>query len=90
MKTVVNKSHRPLKLKLSQGRVLHLGPGKTGQIVPKDAERGPIQEMVENGWLEMRSPEPASGGHRKGGSGGVSPDSHGHHPAVGSKNRGDR
>ena len=90
MKTVINKSRRPLKLHLSQGRVLHLGPGKTGQIVTQDAERGAIREMVENGLLEIVSGDPTHGGPRKGGSGGISPDSHGHHPAIGAKKRGDR
>ena len=90
MKTVVNKTNRPLKLQLSRGRVLHLGPRKEGQIVTQDAERGSIQKMVEAGDIELFDPGDAQGGPRAGGSGGVSPDSHGHHPATSVKKRGDR
>ncbi|SVC92625.1 uncharacterized protein METZ01_LOCUS345479, partial [marine metagenome] len=32
MKTIINKTGRPLKITLSQGRVLRLGPRKEGQI----------------------------------------------------------
>ena len=42
MKTIVNKIGRPLKVRLSQGRFLRLGPKKTGQIATRDAEREPV------------------------------------------------
>ena len=90
MKTIVNKTHRPLKIHLSQGRVLHLGPGKEGRIVTQDAERGSVQKLVEAGEVELFDPGEGPGGPRVGGSGGVSPDSHGHALATGVKKRGDR
>ena len=47
MKRIVNKTGRPLKIKLSQGRVLRLGPRKEGQIATHDAERESVQTSVE-------------------------------------------
>ena len=43
MKTIINKTGRPLKITLSQGRVLRLGPRKEGQIATPDAERETVQ-----------------------------------------------
>ena len=42
MKTVLNKTGRPLKIALSRGRVLRLGPRKEGQIATQDAERDAV------------------------------------------------
>ena len=53
MKTIVNKTHRPLKIKLSQGRVLHLGPAKEGQIATQDADRKSVQQLIESGDVEV-------------------------------------
>jgi hypothetical protein len=39
MKTVANKTQKPLSVPLPRGKVLHLGPGKTGQISSEAAER---------------------------------------------------
>ena len=89
MKTVVNKSRRPLKIRLSRGRVLHLGPGKEGQIVTHDAERESIKKLVEAGELEIFDEAAQAAGHAGGGNA-ANPDSHGHHPSVSGKRRGDR
>ncbi|HVS13684.1 MAG TPA: hypothetical protein VMV46_07160 [Thermoanaerobaculia bacterium] len=53
MKSIVNKTHRPLKIRLAQGRVLHLGPGKVGQIATGDAEREAFKNLVESGAVEI-------------------------------------
>jgi hypothetical protein len=53
MKTIANKTRRPLKIKLSQGRVLRLGPFKDGQIATPDADRESIRRMVEAGEIEI-------------------------------------
>ena len=39
MKTVRNKTQLPLRVPLGRGRVLHLGPGQTGQVAD-DAPKG--------------------------------------------------
>ncbi len=53
MKRIVNKTRRPLKIKLSQGRVLRLGPAKEGQISTQDAERESIKKSVEADEVEI-------------------------------------
>ena len=53
MKTVLNKTGRPLKIALSRGRVLRLGPRKEGQIATQDAERDAVQRRVADGDIEI-------------------------------------
>ena len=53
MKTIVNKTRRPLKIKLAQGRVLRLGPAKEGQIATHDVERESVQKMIEAGEVDV-------------------------------------
>ena len=47
MKTILNKTRRPLKIQLARGRVLRLGPDKEGQIATNDAEQETLQKMIE-------------------------------------------
>ena len=89
MKTVRNKTHRPLRVRLSRGKTLHLGPLKEGQISFQDVDSGGVKRLVEAGELELvgdaaqnqagtvRSPA----GHA---------DTHGHHPETTVTKRGDR
>ena len=74
MKTVRNKSHRPLKVHLSRGKTLHLGPLKEGQISAHDVEAAGVKRLVE-------AAAPAAAPHA---------DKHGHHPDVSVPKRGDR
>ena len=53
MKTIVNKTHRPLKISLARGRALRLGPRKEGQIATNDAERESVQKLVASGDVEV-------------------------------------
>ena len=53
MKTIINKTRRPLKIKLSHGRVLRLGPAKEGQIATHDAERDSVQRIIQAGEVEV-------------------------------------
>ena len=53
MKTIVNQTHRALKISLSRGRVLRLGPRKEGQIVTSDAERESVTQSVARGDVEI-------------------------------------
>ena len=53
MKSILNKARKPLKIHLSRGRVLHLGPGKEGQIATQDAERESFKKLVEAGEVEI-------------------------------------
>jgi hypothetical protein len=89
MKTVRNKTHRPLRVRLSQGKTLHLGPLKEGQISGHDVEAGGVQRLVDAGELEILgeggpatgTAAPSSAGHA---------DTHGHHQGTSVPKRGDR
>ncbi len=89
MKTVRNKTHRPLKVRLSRGKILHLGPRKEGQISVHDLEAGGVQRLVEADELEILGGDvhghgtsaPPATGHA---------DTHGHHPGTSVPKRGDR
>lgn len=89
MKTVLNKTHRPLKIRLTRGKVLHLGPGKEGRISTQDAERDSLKRLVADGQLEVvgegavaeSGGSAVSGGRR---------DTKGHPASFAVKRRGDR
>src|SRR4030095_4536639 len=53
VKTISNKTARPLRVPLPRGKTLHLGPKKTGQIASEDAEHPPLKKLVEAGELEI-------------------------------------
>ncbi|MCP4093278.1 MAG: hypothetical protein GY747_07500 [Planctomycetes bacterium] len=48
-----NKTPRPLKIPLPGGKVLRLGPGKTGQITAKASEHPPVKKLIEDGTIEI-------------------------------------
>jgi hypothetical protein len=53
VKNVRNKSRSPLRIPLSLGKFLHLGPMKTGQIADGDAERPAVRKLIEDGQIEI-------------------------------------
>ncbi len=53
MKTILNKTNRPIKLTLAGGKVLHLGPAKTGQISDQAADAPSIRRKVKAGEIEV-------------------------------------
>jgi hypothetical protein len=53
MKTIINKTNRPLKVLLGRGRVLRLGPRKEGRIATNDAERDSLTQLVTKGDIEI-------------------------------------
>jgi len=63
MKTIRNKTPRPLRVPLPGGRFLHLGPGKTGQVADHAIERDAVQALVKAGSIEVIG----EGGHAWGG-----------------------
>lgn len=89
MKTIVNRTHRPLRVPLGQGRVLHLNPGHEGQIATGDADYPQLLAMVERGEVAIldgsESPEPDATFGRGG-----RVETHGHHPDTSTHRRGDR
>jgi hypothetical protein len=53
MKTITNKTHRPLSVPLPRGKTLFLGPGKTGQIASDAVEHAPLKKMIDAGEIEV-------------------------------------
>lgn len=89
MKIVSNKTNRPIKIALSGGKFLHLGPLKTGQIADNAAERPAIKKLLEAGEIEILG----EGEHSQGGtdSGGAPHGARRGHPQNTSlRSRGDR
>jgi hypothetical protein len=72
--TVTNKTRKPLSVALARGRTLHLGPGKSGEIAPKDVEHPAVKALVDAGAIEIvQGPSggrygspPRGGAHRAG------------------------
>lgn len=89
MKTILNTSNRPLKIKLSRGKTLRLGPGKEGQIATQDGERETVKKMIEAGEIQVVSEGTQIGSGTKADTGGH-PNARGHHPTISSRSRGDR
>lgn len=53
MKTVCNKTQRPLSVPLPRGKTLHLGPGKTGQISSGAVEHPGFKRLLDSGEIEI-------------------------------------
>ena len=89
MKTIVNKTRSPLRVPLPRGKVLHLGPLKSGDISHKDLDHEPLKKLIEAGQIEVQgdgkgvevSHEHAKGPHAE---------THGHHPPTSAPVKGDR
>ena len=66
VKVIRNTTRRPLRVPLGQGKVLHLGPGKTGEVAPSATERPAFVRLVEQGQIELVEEDaqaaPGSGG----------------------------
>lgn len=63
MKTIVNRTRRPIQVHLPQGKVLHLGPAKTGQIADDAIERDSVRRLLDAGEIAVVGEEelPGSG-----------------------------
>jgi hypothetical protein len=76
MKTIKNKTKKPLRVPLPRGKTVHLGPAKSGQITTEAAEYPGLKKMVEAGEIEIvdenaaapegGSDDPAAHGSRTG------------------------
>jgi hypothetical protein len=88
MKTIKNKTNRPLRVPLPRGKTVHLGPGKSSQITTEAAEHAGLKKLIEAGEVEILDEESAPGDMGRGGQKGRAAQGHG----SGSVNRrsGDR
>ena len=81
MKTIANKTRKPLKIRLPGGKTLHLGPLKSGQISDQAADDDSIRRLVKAKEIEIVGE--AGHGHAAGESAGSVPEaSHGHPPTT--------
>jgi len=53
MKSVLNKTRKPIRIPLPGGRTLHLGLAGRGQIPDDALERPAIKKMIEAGEIEV-------------------------------------
>jgi hypothetical protein len=53
MKTIRNKTRKPLKIRLHGGKVLHLGPSRTGQIADEAAGEPAVRRLIDSGEVEV-------------------------------------
>jgi hypothetical protein len=84
MKTVQNKTVRPLRVPLPGGKVLHLGPKKSGQVADNAVEHAALKKLIEAGDLEVQGTGEAgsTGGAGPGSEGRESTHGHGKSNAV--------
>ncbi len=59
MKIIVNKTHAPIKVPLPRGKVLHLGPNKSGKIAHQDLEHPPLKLLIEEKKIAVEDDGPA-------------------------------
>jgi hypothetical protein len=81
MKTIVNRTRRPLKIQLVGSKVLHLGPGKTGQVADQATERDSFQKLVASGDIEVLG-EGEAATQQAGSSAVPNESTHGHQPTT--------
>lgn len=60
MKVVRNTTHAPLRVPLGRGRVLHLGPGQSGNVADDALQTPAIARMIKARKLEQVGTEEAS------------------------------
>ena len=89
MKTILNKTHEPVRVPLPRGKVLHLGPNKSGQIAHTDLDHPPLQKLIADEVIQVQDAE--SGGELgHDADKGRAAETHGFHPPTGTQRRGDR
>jgi hypothetical protein len=79
LKTIENKTTRPLRVPLPGGKVLHLGPRKTGQVADTAVEHPALRRLIESGTIEVQGVgnNESGAGDAEGGGGGHGESRHG-------------
>jgi hypothetical protein len=89
MKTLVNKSRKPIRIPLPGGHTLFLGPGRSGQIADRHAALPAVAKLIDDGTVEVAG-ESAQAGASASDGGHVHEGTHGHAPRKVVRPRGDR
>jgi hypothetical protein len=66
MKTVKNKTNRPLRVPLPRGKTVHLGPAKSAQITKEAAEHPGLKKLIDAGEIELVEEQGGSAGAGEG------------------------
>jgi hypothetical protein len=90
VKTIRNKTFKPLKISFSGGKVLHLGPGKTGQIPDAALDQRSIQTLLKAATIEVLDGGPASVPGSDTSAGGPHETTRGFRPAMTGPTKGQR
>ena len=90
MKTVRNKTFKPLKLTFSGGKVLHLGPGKTGQVPDSALDQKSFKGLLEAGTIEVLDAGPSHAAGSDANAAGPHETTRGHRPAMTGASKGQR
>ena len=53
MKTIRNKTARPIRVPLPRGKILHLGPSLEAQIADNAVEHAALKKLVKAGTIEI-------------------------------------
>ncbi len=53
MKTIENKTNRPIKVPLPRGKSLRLGPMQSGQVRDEAEHHGAVKRMAEEGTIAV-------------------------------------
>jgi hypothetical protein len=89
MRVIRNTTRLPVKVPLPAGKVLHLGPAKTGQIADQALEHAAVRRLIDDGAIELVGRE--DHGAFAGSEGAVVQGSTaGHHPPTVVMPKGDR
>ena len=89
MITILNQTSRFLRINLSRGKVLRLGPRKEGQISAHDAGGDTVKQLVADGAVKIMGQGPQAGASAPANPA-ARTDVHGHHPRLSGGRRGDR
>jgi len=89
MITILNQTPRFLRIYLSRGKVLRLGPRKEGQISTHDADSETLRQLVADGAVKIMGEGPQAGASSPANPA-ARTDVQGHHPRLSGGRRGDR
>jgi hypothetical protein len=89
MTSIRNKTRRPLRVPLPQGKILHLNPNQSGQV-GDHLDHPPLKKMIDAGELEVVDDGGRNRGAGPAGGGNVHASTHGHVPTKVVHPSGDR
>jgi hypothetical protein len=90
VKTIRNKTFKPIKMTFSAGKVLHLGPGRTGQVPDTALGQKSFQALVKAGTIEILDAGPTHVAGADTTSAGPHQTTRGHRPAMTGASKGQR